>query len=331
MTASAISNSNVRTIKRFIEYPAGTFHAVTWAGVPTVTINPGTVVKSDPIPGLVIPAGAKFWERTVNLNATVTNYPLVLLPTTSVALGIDDGNAAGDFGDNGTIAPSTTNRTFGAAAIVGDVAANDARAFVAMGDSLVYGEADTTGVSSKFGTGWVARMLDVHGYPYLKIAAGGMQATNGVTVRSTINVFLAQVGFTDFIMEYGVNDLRLGRTETQILQDRNTIKSETNINMKRIWYTTVTPRSDSTDGYATVANQTPKTDGNMSQLTSLNTTIRTKPDGIYGVIDTADAAMSARDSNVHKAPPAGTSDGTHFNTARCALIASLCAPQLALV
>jgi hypothetical protein len=60
----------------------------------------------------------------------------------------------------------------------------------------------------------------------------------------------------------------------------------------------------------------------MADLTGLNTDIRAGLANVYAVLEAADAAMSARDSNIHKAPPAGTTDGTHMNSTRVALIAA---------
>jgi len=61
----------------------------------------------------------------------------------------------------------------------------------------------------------------------------------------------------------------------------------------------------------------------MADLNGLNADIRAGLPNISRVLEAADAAMSSRDSDIHKAPPAGTSDGVHFNSTRAALIASL--------
>jgi len=60
----------------------------------------------------------------------------------------------------------------------------------------------------------------------------------------------------------------------------------------------------------------------------LNDDIRVGLSNFYGVLEVADAAMSARNSNIHKAPPAGTSDGTHVNSTRAALIAGLLSVEI---
>lgn len=306
-----------RTIKRFIEYPAGVFTQVTWGGQPTVALSTATVV-SDPI-ALTIPAGAKFWERTVNIN-TVSLFPCQQLPASSQALGAADGNSASDLGNSGTIAATSTQTTFGSTVMIGDIAAANAKSFVITGDSIAWGEGDVSNLGSKGGSGWIGRLLDAHGYPYLKLAKQGQQATDFVAALTPIQQLLANMSFSDVICEHGINDLRLGRTQAQLLADHQTIYNL--FTGKRIYQTTLTPRSSSTDSYATVVNQTAKTDGTMTSLNSVNAAIRAKPTKVNAVLDAADAAMSARDSGVWSGPFPPTLDGTHPTSARAAAMAT---------
>lgn len=315
---------SAHNVKVYVEYPAGTFWPVTFGGLSTYTRASGGRVKSDVVAGLTVPAGAKFWVRTVVLTTT-TGIPCIVLPASAQAIGIDDGNVAADQGNSGTISATTTVNTIGPNAIIGTVNATNARSFVILGDSLTFGTGDETAHGARDGTGFVARLLDAAGLPYFKWAIGGQQATDAATIQSTIAADTAAtlMDFSDVICAYGVNDLRLGRTKAQIEADYQTIYAVGSFAGKRKYQTTITPRSDTTDAYATTTNQTPKTDGNMADLTPLNIDIRAGLANVYKVIEAADAAMSARDSNIHKAPPAGTTDGTHFNSTRAALIASL--------
>jgi hypothetical protein len=319
---STASNGPVHNIKRFIEYPQGVFTPVLWGGLDVVSLSAGGRIKSDIVAGLTIPAGEKFWERTVIL--TSGNIPVCVMPAASSAIGVDDGNISGDFGNSGAIGPTTGLNTIGCQAIVGTVNATDARSFVLLGDSLTFGALDITGSGPKGASGFVARMLDDHGYPYMKWCIGGQYLQNQVTMASRINADIGQFNFSDFIIASGLNDLSLGsRTKAQVLADIQTMATQTNVAGKRVWKTTITPRSSSTDSWATVENQLPRTDGNMADLIPLNADIRAGLPNVYGFIDAADAAMSARDSGIHKAPPAGTTDGTHFNSVRAELISSL--------
>jgi hypothetical protein len=309
------------------EYPEGVFTPVTYSGNLTVVVPAGGLIQSDPV-NVSIPAGAKFWERTVNVSGATVLFPVIVLPDDSVALGIDDGNAASDQGDSGSIPPTTGVNTFGSAAILGTVAASNARSFVIQGDSIAFGEDDKSGVGSKGGSGFVARMLDEAGVsPYVKIAMPGQQSADAVSLSERQQAFLSTITFSDAIIQSGINDLPLGRTQSQVLADRASIASW--VGGAQVYYTTLTPRSDSTNGYITTANQTPKTDGTMSSLTSLNEAIRALPGGVDGVIDAADAAMPTRNANVWTAPPAATADGTHPNTPKCISMAAALSSQVA--
>lgn len=312
---------NAHTIKRTIEYPQDVFTPVLWGGSATIAITSGQTVTSDVVAGLTIPAGAKFWERTVVL--TTVTRPCMELPAGANVTAVDDGSASGDFYNSGTISPGSIN-TIGANMITGTVNATAARAFVLLGDSLVLGTGDITNSGSKGGAGWPARLMDQGGWPYFKMCKGGQGIVDAVTLSATINANLALFAWTDLLAEHGINDLSLNsRTKAQVEADYQTIFALSNIVGKRIYKTTITPRTTSTDSWATTANQTPTTTGTMADLTGLNTDIRAGLPNVTGVIDAADAAMSARDSLLHKAPPAGTPDGTHPNSTRHSLIASL--------
>jgi lysophospholipase L1-like esterase len=313
------------SLKFYIEYPANTFTAVLFSGSGTVALSAGARVKSDVVAGLTIPAGAKFWVRTVLIVGSAVAIPVQELNAGATVLGIDDGNVAADQGNSGTITATSGINIFGPNAIVGTVNATNARSFLIVGDSLSFGQGDDTTVGAQDSSGFLQRMLGSLGYPCMTWAKGGQQAADVAPITATLNADTAStlMSFTDVILQHGVNDLRLGRTRAQIEADLQTIAATASITGKRIWKTTITPRSTSTDSWATTVNQTAAIDGNMADLNPLNADIRAGLANMTNVIEAADAAMSARDSDIHKAPPAGTTDGTHFNSTRAALIASL--------
>lgn len=310
------------TIERYIEYPTGVFTQVLWGGVGTVTVAVGGVAKSDVIAGLTIPAGAFFAERTVLLSAS-GNIPNIVGPATNTALGLPDGKSLSRLGNSGTIAADASVNSFGSTAMVGRVAKAGARSFVLHGDSIVFGQGDITNVDTYGNSGYPART--VGSLPSMKIACPGAQAADLAFAKTRQAALLAAISYSDAIVEAGINDLRLGRTQAQILANQQSLRDlHTG---KRVYQTTLTPRADSTDSYATVANQTPKTDGNMAALTAVNTSIR----ALTGVLklDVADAAMSARDSNIWGGPFPPTTDGTHPTTAKAAAMASALAIAIA--
>lgn len=324
-STNVITDGPVYTIKRYIEYPVGVFTQVTWDGATSIELAAGARITSDPV-NITIPMGSRFWERTVILSdATV---PVIVMPTGNSTLSLADGNSLSDAGNNGTISATSSNKTVGCQAILGDINHASPRSFLLLGDSLTFGTNDITNVGVRGGSGWLARMIDGLGYPNAKWAIGGQQAADAVAVASDLASDAASVGFTDAIFAWGLNDLRLGRTEAQLLADMQTLYGLSPFASKQLWQTTLTPRTSSTDSWATTTNQTALTDGTMSSLNTVNADIRAIPAQVDGIIEAADAFMSSRDSDLHKAPPAGTIDGTHPTSTRATLVASLAATSI---
>lgn len=315
------------TIKRFVEYPSGVFTAVTWGGSPTTVIAPGATVTSDPV-ALTIPAGAAFHERTVVVSPSPNTMPTMQLPAGAATLGLPDGKIVADMGNTGTIAADNSVYSFGACAILGDVARTAARGFVLIGDSIAFGQGDVGSTGSRGGSGWIGRGLDPL-YPYAKIAVPGQGAAALASVigGSQFAGLFAALGYTDVIEEHGINDLRVGRTPAQLQADLQSLYAP-HVG-KRIYQTTLTPRADSGNGYADVAGQTPRTDGTMPMLASVNAAIRGRQANVTAIIEAADAAMSARDSGVWGGPFPPVLDGTHPTSAKAAAMATIVASAIA--
>lgn len=317
------------SLKHTIEYPEGVFHPTMWGGVRELVTASNSnyiadvVVSSVTGQPLEIPAGAKFWERTVYISTSSKAFPTFSYPASVSALGVSDGKLAGDFADSGTIPADTTSTTsWGMTAIKGTVKATGARAVVVFGDSMTVGQGDVSGASAKGSTGMVSRKFDDI-YPSITIARGGYYAQQFafIATGTAFPNFIATLGATHVLIQAGLNDLSLGsRTAAQVMADRQSIIDMVTSRISGIApvHTTITPRVNTTDNYASVANQTPKTDGNMADLTPLNALIRAKP----LVMDYADAAMSARDSNVFSGPFPFSGDGTHLTTAKAIAVAS---------
>lgn len=323
-------NADARTIKRYIEYPANIFTQVTWnGGATSVTIAPGSVVKSD-VFTISVPSLTKLWERTVNLNATVTNFPVqeVSVGDTNSGLGLDDGNISGDFGNSGTIAATADIYSFGAAAFVCTINTPNARSFAITGDSIAFGNADTS-IGSHGGLGYVEKMLDVHGYPYARYAKPSLKASDLVSNISKPQAFFAALSFSDAIQQLGINDLTLGsESVATVLADHQTIYGL--FGSAHIFQTTLLPVTTSSDFWTTTSGQTfnSPTNGTLGSLNTLNDTIRTPPANVFRVLDAADVAMTSRDSDIWIAPPQPTPDGIHPIPPMSNTLATSLAPHL---
>lgn len=321
------SGSNI-TIKRYVEYPAGTFTAVTWASAASVAVNANASVISDKTT-ISIPAGAQFWERVVITAISGTGAILQINNpggnTSNATLGLSNGQVAGDFGNTGTVAQSggaTSN--FSAAAIIGDVAVSNARAFLIVGDSITYeGRGDISSMGSKNGSGWAQRLLDPH-YAWNKFGRGGQAATHIVGDAPTLTFLRAFLNlipnaYTDLMLLYGRNDVGV-RTAVQIVSDFNLLQQQFDWSAKR-HIGTVVPATTSSDAWATTVNQTP--DAFASIVNTLNTSIRNGLPWVNGqIFEVSDAVSSSRDSDIWAAPPISTVDGVHPNSLRAIAISN---------
>lgn len=336
-TSTGLASATNYTFKRFIEYPDGVFHAVKWAGVsssPTLgafnTIESDIVISSTSGLPLIIPAGALFWERTVKLTGGAVAIPTRTLPAASSTIGNGAGKSLSDLGNSGTIAADASINHFGSACIKGDVALSSGRSFLLIGDSLVFGQGDVTSVGANRDSGWLARGVGPN-WPYLKIALGGIseQTLSAVVNGAAMTTFLSRLALTDVVDEGGLNDLSLNsRSKAQLLADKQAVWNK--FGGTRVWVTTLTARTDSSNGWADAAGQTPKTDGTYPLAPSVNADLRAKPAPVFGVLDAADFDMTARDSGIHGGPFPPVSDATHFVSAKCASMGALANSALAL-
>lgn len=316
------ASSNAYTIKKFLEYPAGVFTQVTWGGATSVVVGVGLQQTSDPV-AITIPAGAKYWERTVQISGSAATMPVIELPAGSSAIGASDGNSLSDLGNSGTINPTSGIATIGSAAIIGDIAAANVRTFVVHGDSIAFGEGDISSVGANMSSGWISRGL-AGLFAHVRIAKRGQAASEVAgNASSAMANFIASLGnYTDAIFELGINDVSAGRTQAQILADQQTIYGKFPAGVRK-WQTTLTPRTSSTNSYADAAGQTVKTDGSMGSLLAINAAIRAKPAGVFGVIDASDYASTARDTGIWSGPFPPTTDGTHPTSAKAAAMGAL--------
>jgi hypothetical protein len=312
-----ITDASTSSIKCFIEYPAGSFTPVLFGGSATGSIPAAGLLNNDPVTPITgpVPAGTRFWVHPIRVSGSAGNMALSELPANASALvGITDTaytySGSGDPPARG--AANASNVHLRPAAITGTIAAANASGFVITGDSIAFGQGNISAVGAKGGSGFIAQGLDKR-YSYTKWAKGGMTGVQLAALAANARIIALRDACkcTDVISEWGGGDLRDGWTVPQITTGYQTVYSL--FPGKRIGQTTVIPRTDSSDGWATVANQTAKTDGNWADEIPLNTAIRAIPTGATYYIETSDAASSAHDSRKHAAPPVPNTDGVHPN------------------
>lgn len=159
------------SLKHAIEYPEGVIHPTLWGGTRELTTASNANYTADVVMSSVtgqpleIPAGAKFWERTVYISAASKAFPSFSYPASVATLGVSDGKIAGDSGDSGTIPADTTSTvSWGMTALKGTVKATGARAAIIYGDSLSVGQGENANASAKGSVGMMSRKID-ESYP----------------------------------------------------------------------------------------------------------------------------------------------------------------------
>lgn len=288
-----------------IEYPIGTFLHLTVSGASPTTIPPGGIVFTD-VASIAIPNGAKFFVWRYGSNSAGVQYcqakNTFLGEKCQIGASVADGTLTGVITDN-----SPGNAVLPPCAILGFTRK---LSVVIVGDSVGWGSFDTEDTSSS-ATGYdgkvggVARLLG--NTPFINLSIPGISAVNWAT-NSPSNRQLIQKG-SHLITELAGNDIGIsGQSSAQLIASLQTIWALARSGQK-ILQTTVTPSATSTDGWLTLANQTPT--AQASTRLTFNTAVRAGLAGTVGFIDVASVLESGSTGKwvVAPSPPYSGSDG----------------------
>lgn len=315
----------------------GVVYPLTFNGLRSVTLDPGGYLRSDPIT-LDIDAATRLDVLTF---ANTTGF---YGNTTTKGGWAAGGFVATDQTDVGTgVVADSTSTVFGPCNISGTRLAVGADCVIA-GDSISAGEQDVgaggTGVAyAAWSTGggvaggFMARALTTAKIGHVNIAQSGSTALQfaGAVQGKYRKRFIR--GRANFTSNFGVNDLSAGQTTAQL--QANLVKIWTNAASRgpRVFQTTITPVTTSTDGWVTTGNQTIANAGNNTNRIAVNDWLRagapidpvskaavavgtagalvagSGDHPLYFVFDIADAVETARNSGIWKANY--TPDGTH--------------------
>jgi len=216
----------------------------------------------------LIPAGTGIRVRTRRIATTGMNV------ATGHISGISgSGFVSGDATANISPTVLTTEAPYAPAAICSLGAGRPPMGVGLIGDSILYGQADTTALG-----GWAVRRLESEGIGYVQVAKAGEYANDWQGTYSKRVARGRAVGqMPVLICAYGFNDIYAGsRTLAQVKASLLGIWAEMSQGGERkVYQTTITPRTTSTDSWATVANQTIYEEGtsNVTRL-ALNEWLR---------------------------------------------------------
>lgn len=312
-TGAETPGYNPLTIAAGIEFPRGRFVAATFNGQSRARVDGGEIVTTDPLP-ITIPGGSQFRSRTL----FIADQPPFKWPLSRQQTGLDDEYTLhGDNPDNIVDPTSTTQikrpwHCVGPLDILGRSPAPHP-AVAILGDSVVAGE---YGKGDAFGDrGFVERALADH-VPWSNFAIGG-EAASGFLMRGSKRLGLINRHFTHVICALGIAEVRRGNEETakQALHALWSLLASMGL---KVFQTTITTHTRSTDDWTTVQGQTAANPNFLAGgiYHPINQWIRSTPPPLTGYFDPAAILETGPDSGIWIAPDHQpiTKDGPHLNS-----------------
>lgn len=281
----------------------------------SASLSPGSTVLSDPV-AIELNKGDMFYVRTHVTIPTAGKFPYNIITTKENG----EGKTAGDQTKSASAFPTATLAAYGPLAIYA-TPTNDAFETVAcIGDSISVGANHDAALSvdghipGEVGFMQIAAMRSGRGY--ITLGMNG-QISNGFTADKRMRRMMLAGRCDIAIVNYGTNDLAQQRPLSEIQTNLQGIWKALKMRGLRVYQTTITPRTTSTDAWATTGGQTPinsfTSGGPSSQRTLLNEWIRSQPSlHLDGVIDVAALVESGLNSGLWA--PNKTPDGIHPNT-----------------
>lgn len=321
------------TVAAALDDSTRTFPLTFSGGQRQAVIKPGCIALTDPL-GVYYPKATTLYSRTFvsvtaagkfprgsdTLNAGASsneghNYPA----TATVGTDLTPLGSA----NTGLVGTHNGERVFGPMTILGvpTVRTIPLVAITGIGDSILAGSGDTGAFTDR---GYFDRALNFN-YPYLQLAfpsetLDGWMQQGGATRFRRANLLEQVTGITHIVCQLGINSISNVNWQTNMQQAHAFLASYG----LPLYQTTITPKTTSTDSWATTANQTVTAD--EARRVAMNTYIRTRPSPLTNYIEVADSAETARDSGIWKA--AYTSDGIHPNATGHAAIAATLTPSV---
>lgn len=237
---------------------------VTVGGNTSWTVNGGDWVETDPI-AITVTAGQQFDVQTY---VSGTQWYRTLVYSGWWAAG---SNQATSGSSKITSGSSSSTGIYMPATITGE---HEDAAVLIMGDSIAYNSALPT-------LGYIEKGLDGH-YGAINASVAGDRAYWMVAGRRNKSL-LFNDDATTVVCEYGRNDLEDGRTTAQLQANLITIWTARASTGQRVLQTTITPRTTSTDSWATVSNQTVANVTYESRRVQLNDWLRAGAPMVSGV------------------------------------------------
>lgn len=296
-----------------VEYPPGNFQRLTWNGTDHGTLADNAMGYTDVVP-LTIPIPAFTRFRIAGYFVCGGSGRVTSISITNSA----DRAAWGDEYQVSTGVDRTMDSTVLGSGSVSSVHPQVVLGYSSLPVGVGIGDSQMLGTNDKYmdpqGGRGLHRALAQLG-PSVDVAAGGDQA-NLYLVSNSIRSEIIRVSKASFgVLNYGINDITTGRSSAQLTADRASIRAL--YPGVKLYGTTISPKSSSTDSFKTALNQT--THANNSVRLTFNQSLRAAPVGpgsidIAGLVetDTGNEALLVQDGGVWL--PGMSDDGTHFTS-----------------
>lgn len=284
------------------------FYDVTWGGKSKETFNPGSKIKTDPI-GMELSKGQSI---IVSMFFQGTKFPYGLISQISNGEGVRAGNLL----KSTTFSP-TSQAIFSPLAIYAKTLDSSFESVACFGDSISIGAnfgAAQFGSHPQGELGFMQLAALQSGRGYISLGMNG-QSMDGFEPFKRLRRMEIASHCDIALFNYGTNDLALtSKTVDQIKAYYLDNWKAAKMRGMRVYQTTITPRTTSTDSWSTVGNQTPINArhgfGPTSERAVLNDWIRSMPSPhLDGYIDVADVVETERNSGYWR--PKTTDDGIH--------------------
>jgi lysophospholipase L1-like esterase len=320
-TSGEIANPDAYTLKASLELSDGTLYPIYFSGAREALVASGADITSDVIP-VKLRAGDTFYIRSRPLAGTLGHK----WPTAGGSLGGSTTPAAGGYAGSdqvdtaGFAWAATGTVAFGPSAIKGIPSDVQAPSAIVLGDSTAYGSGDGVNVTGDYG--FIARLLTGAGIPYLKMATPGMawddhagtSIADMLTKTHYLRSYLSAHKPDFAVVSLGNNDLHaatdLAACKVLCLRYLDLLEA---LGLPVV-YCTVTPRTTTSNAWATLAGQT--VNANNGKRRAFNDWLRSRPHStiidIWDVASLAEAVYDRAKFSVEGG--AWTNDGTHLNT-----------------
>lgn len=257
-------------------------------------------------------------------------YGLVAL--SSVSLAYRSALSTGQIGTAGTWSATsrTANQNVGCVSAIVGLPQRSFPSVVVLGDSIAEGREDNSTGDAAGNHGYIQRGLYAGGpggvaVPYTTAAVSGEKwstiAAGGATQRLTLLKYCSHV-----IVNYGINDIGGGASLATLQSNFTTGVTSIKRYGVKVYACKLTPRTTSSDSWATLANQTLATGHDVGGIRDqfnawLDTQVGSTIDGVIDPNPYCESGSTGKwvvDGNANYA----TADGIHPSVALCVLMAS---------